>query len=97
MQSVAVFYVHRRPATLTTPASASGNLCRDQDFHGFAAIYPDPDGKAQATAMAIQAKLDGEWNTDDNPRSHRFWTNAGRYEALVFNGWPPESFHLPEP
>lgn len=94
MQSVAVYYVHRQPETFATAAFATGSLCRDHDFNELGELYPDRDDRAEAKAMAIQARLDQEWNTSSNPRSHRAWTNEGRYEALVFDGWPPERFDL---
>ena len=90
MQSVAVFYVHRRPATWASPEAVSGSLCREPYLAELGQTFVEHDGTAEASAVLLQLRLDVAWNTDQNPRSHRYWTREGRYEALVFTGWPPD-------
>ncbi|BAI96662.1 hypothetical protein Sj15T_09670 [Sphingobium sp. TA15] len=95
MKSIAVYFVQR---LFGGPEEGSwyydsGDLCTEPDLVSLGVTIPGEDfGRARDKASEIQILLDRDWNIGDHARPLHSVLSTGRYEAHIFDAWPPPCF-----
>lgn len=68
----------------------TGELCTDPELTAFGTTFAErQEARAKAMSDEVQAHLDRDWNTGDHAREISSVLSAGRFEARVYDGWPP--------
>ena len=68
----------------------SAELCTDPVLTAFGVTFAESqENRARTMALEVQAHLDRDWNVGDHAREISSVLSAGRFEAHVYDGWPP--------
>jgi hypothetical protein len=95
MRSIAVYFVQRHfgGAEEGSWYFDSGDLCVEPDLVALGCTLGRADcQQAREQAAEIQTVLDLDWNIGDHARALDSVLSTGRYQAQIFDGWPPPCF-----